>query len=635
MKCSVCAIAALAFACGSGKDESAAFVGTWPGAILDVGFSDTIPRTAVIARSGSNELTISGLCAAPISASVQDAHTFTFDAVRGCLTGASSSCNSAQLSIDGGTGMLTLNGDLAIDMPGAVTACGSLLGGVQAVFKSNPRTGAVANLLVSITATPSPSTSQVRVPIRATAGVRTPSGAPLKDPRYTWTLIPPAGSSANLSSPGAAETSFNPDVPGTYTLTLAVQDGDSTGFAVVLWAVTNPAPVAALSAPQWVVTGAPVALDASGSVDANGDQLTFRWTLLSAPSGSAAAIAGVAAVAHLTPDLPGAYTASVEVGDGTSKSTATVTVNAAVPVPQLPFVVTAARYSRALDRLVLVSASPDLLHLFDPFTFDDQTIALPSASTVLSLTNDGSLALVGNNQSLPLAIVDLAARQITKTWTPTRPVGRFLLGDEVSVAGRTTRYAYEFSDNFVEVRDIGSDAVTVQGLPFAVTDAALVPGVAALVTFDGFTGDLVHYSIDPSGALSRDRLNRDPNSASLPGSVWVSADGASVITGHGHILKTSDFTDTGVTVPSFVRWADWSVNGDGFFGDTQGWMWSATSLALVEQPAFPPFVRNGSAVPLVGRYGFFDASGARRVVLAELSNADPNLADPHLAVVVY
>src|SRR5690242_13925830 len=281
MKHLTCAIAALAFACGSGKDESAAFVGTWPGAILDVGFADTIPRTAVITRAGSNELTISGLCAAPISASVQDAHTFTFDAVRGCLTGASSSCNSVQLSIDGGTGTLTLTGDLAIDMPGAVTSCGSLLGGVQAVFKSGHGTGAAANLLVSITATPSPSASQVRVPIRATADVRTPSGAPLKAPRYTWNLIPPAGSSANLSSPGAAGTSFTPDVAGTYTLTLAVQDGSSTGFAAVLWAVTNPAPVAALSAPQWVVTGAPVALDASGSADANGDPLTFRWTLLS------------------------------------------------------------------------------------------------------------------------------------------------------------------------------------------------------------------------------------------------------------------------------------------------------------------------------------------------------------------
>src|SRR5690242_17570018 len=70
MKAWMWATVALAVACGSGKDESAAFVGTWPGAISDVGFADGIARTAVITRSGDNELTISGLCDAPFSASV-------------------------------------------------------------------------------------------------------------------------------------------------------------------------------------------------------------------------------------------------------------------------------------------------------------------------------------------------------------------------------------------------------------------------------------------------------------------------------------------------------------------------------------------------------------------------------------
>jgi hypothetical protein len=127
-------IAFLALACG-GTDESAAFVGTWPGVLQDVGFADGISRTVVIERAGSNELTIRGLCDAPISADVESATTFSFGSVRNCLT-TGTTCSGSQLSLDGGTGTLMLNG-MSIDMQGGLTSCGALVGGVHIVFVSN------------------------------------------------------------------------------------------------------------------------------------------------------------------------------------------------------------------------------------------------------------------------------------------------------------------------------------------------------------------------------------------------------------------------------------------------------------------------------------------------------------------
>src|SRR3954462_7527966 len=97
---------ALALACG-GKDESAAFVGPFPGLLSPAALNDGIRRTVVIERAGNNELTISGLCDAPISADVESATTFSFGPVRNCLT-SGTSCNSSQLSLDGGEGQLTL-----------------------------------------------------------------------------------------------------------------------------------------------------------------------------------------------------------------------------------------------------------------------------------------------------------------------------------------------------------------------------------------------------------------------------------------------------------------------------------------------------------------------------------------------
>jgi len=63
---------------------------------------------------------------------------------------------------------------------------------------------------------------------------------------------------------------------------------------------------------------------------ANGDKLSYSWTLSSKPAGSNAALTSAnAAQAGITPDLPGSYVASLVVSDGKRLSMpATTTVNA-------------------------------------------------------------------------------------------------------------------------------------------------------------------------------------------------------------------------------------------------------------------------------------------------------------------
>ena len=91
-------------------------------------------------------------------------------------------------------------------------------------------------------------------------------------------------------------------------------------------AVVNLAPVANAGASQSVLlNGVAVQLDGSGSTDANGDVITYQWSLLSKPSRSAAALGGATAVKPtFTPDVNGAYVFSLVVSDAKLTSAASL-----------------------------------------------------------------------------------------------------------------------------------------------------------------------------------------------------------------------------------------------------------------------------------------------------------------------
>jgi hypothetical protein len=153
---------------------------------------------------------------------------------------------------------------------------------------------------------------------------------------YAWVLSSkPGGSAAALGSANSAKPTFTADIVGNYVASLVVNDGSLSSAVVsvtVTAAVANVAPVANAGVAQNVSTGSVVTLDGSTSSDANGDALTYAWTLNSKPVGSTAALSSsTSAKPTLTADAAGSYVASLTVSDGKLSSTAaTVTVNAAV-----------------------------------------------------------------------------------------------------------------------------------------------------------------------------------------------------------------------------------------------------------------------------------------------------------------
>jgi hypothetical protein len=171
------------------------------------------------------------------------------------------------------------------------------------------------------------------------SGSMDPDGDPLS---YTWTLnSKPAGSSAALSDATSEQATFFADLDGTYNTSLVVNDGSVSSapdLIIVIASTTNAAPIAVAGINMNVDTGSQVTFNGSGSIDPDGDPLTYAWTLDSKPAGSAATLNNATLEqAIFVADLDGTYNASLIVSDGSVNSppdsiaVTAITTNSAIP----------------------------------------------------------------------------------------------------------------------------------------------------------------------------------------------------------------------------------------------------------------------------------------------------------------
>jgi lysophospholipase L1-like esterase len=107
---------------------------------------------------------------------------------------------------------------------------------------------------------------------------------------FQWTIeSAPEGSTASIEYSTSAVASVTPDLVGNYSIGLVVTAGlqESVMQACRIHAVaTNTIPVADGGADFTLATGKRATLDGSNSSDADGDVLSFAWTILSKPEGN-------------------------------------------------------------------------------------------------------------------------------------------------------------------------------------------------------------------------------------------------------------------------------------------------------------------------------------------------------------
>jgi hypothetical protein len=155
---------------------------------------------------------------------------------------------------------------------------------------------------------------------------------------FSWTIAQkPIGSAAALAGATSQAPTFVADIRGQYVIRLVVTDsaGAESAPDTVTVRFANRKPVANAGRCQSVPAGSTVQLDGSRSWDPNGDPLTYAWSIVKKPRGSAAQLGSADTVTtSFVADLPGHYIIRLLVSDGfVASHPSLVVVNATPPQP--------------------------------------------------------------------------------------------------------------------------------------------------------------------------------------------------------------------------------------------------------------------------------------------------------------
>jgi PKD repeat protein len=238
---------------------------------------------------------------------------------------------------------------------------------------------------------------------------------------YNWTIAQtPLGSSASLSNPTSVMPSFVPDKAGSYLIALTVNNEklDSIPDNVVIIAARPNAPPTAIAGPdQTVATGSQVSLDGMGSFDPDGDLLTYRWQMISLPTGSTAFLDNpTSPTPNFLSDKDGEYVIMLTVNDGWLDS--------------LP------------DGVVVISARPNAPPV--AHAGDDQTV---SRNTMISLNASGSYDPDNDPLSYVWSIVSSPEGSISQTDDPTSATPKILADKEGDYVFRLVVYDGQLYSN--------------------------------------------------------------------------------------------------------------------------------------------------------------------------------------------
>jgi len=158
----------------------------------------------------------------------------------------------------------------------------------------------------------------------------------------------------------------------------------------------NIIPVANAGIDQNVSTGNAVTLDASSSTDADGDTLSYSWSLTSLPTDSTASLSdSSSAVPTFTVDLDGSYVAQLIVNDGTEDSVADTITIVAETANSAPVANAGIDQNVSTGNAVTLDASSSTDADGDALSFSWTFVSIPeTSSAVLFSENEAEASFV-------------------------------------------------------------------------------------------------------------------------------------------------------------------------------------------------------------------------------------------------
>ena len=304
--------------------------------------------------------------------------------------------------------------------------------------------------------------------------------------------------------------------------------------------------------------------------------------------------------------------------DGTPNSTA---------FNPLSYHVVSADYSKAIDRVITISAAPNQLHIYDPVSQADQIVPLNSTPFSLSVGPDGTHAAVGHDSAV--SYVNLQTAQVEQVFAVQTDVHSLLL------AGNG--YIYAFTANaWGSLFAIQMSTGTVT--PVSAIYDGRVPRLSASGTYMYLGNNSWPTKWNISAGVPT--LTEQDTNANLCADFWLSQDGGRIYTSCGTVYRTSDTTSLDFTpngsfsAAPIVNWAansstlaetavlvglDASVYGSPSESTLQ--MYGDAALALLSKQSLPGFQVGGSYYQGFGQYAFWNSSATKLFILEQAASA--------------
>ncbi len=380
------------------------------------------------------------------------------------------------------------------------------------------------------------------------AGSTDPNSLPLT---YAWQLITmPAGSTAALNMTSIVNPAFTVDRAGTYVAQLTVNDGilSSAPSTVTITTEAPLAPVANAGANRTVAFGSLVTLSGSGT-DPQNRALTYQWSLISKPAGSAASLSNPAiADPTFTADQNGSYVAQLVVNDGLlSSAPATVTIGTTCTQPTAN---PGTNQNATVGQTVTLDGSATGGACGDPLTYTWSLTTRPTGSAA---------ALSSPHSATPTLVPDIAGVYVAQLIVNNGFTNSNPATVTVTASGSVQPAAMTFSPGSLIV-----NGTSTQNLTLVLAAAAPANGLVVKLT-----------SSAPGIATAPATFTIAANSTSILVPVTGVSPGSAVITvsATNYSNATASISVTAAQGPSVTWqgacWQDASIFGDGTQGNLQ------------------------------------------------------------------
>lgn len=289
--------------------------------------------------------------------------------------------------------------------------------------------------------------------------------------QYEWAAAP-ENPAVIMFNPQSRIISISPTVPGTYQFTLTVSDGkdDNTDtVTIIVHGADNTAPVANAGPP---IDGSRIAsntvdLDGLASFDADGDPITYLWTVTHPDTVVAIDDAATAMTFFVAP-LTGTYVVTLTVSDGQASSSEVLTISVELPNNQPPLADAGTYEEIIVGTQVMLdgsaSADPEdepLVYSWsisgpvEPELMDSDTAQPRFTPTVKGLYTVRLSVSDGVNDSQPTSASQASISVVTRQFAELDgmieiPAGPFTMGSDDGLAGEAPAHQIELSAFWID-----------------------------------------------------------------------------------------------------------------------------------------------------------------------------------------